>query len=760
MTRAAHENPHGGSDRKGAPCRARLRSGRLILAAGLVALLGLVATTAESGPKPADPKLAAIKKKLEAEITAALGEAENQRKELHQMLEDPHKVQTLLSDLSRWELMLTKAHASWKTANSFAAIAPDLIDKSLLAKVKALGEQLKKDRQDFELARKLDEIRLKAGTLMEGKLNPGAAAKEYPAVFQQAGLDVAKGEPAKVAKQLTEAPIRYALVAALDHWASVLPANSDLLPRLLEAARKADPDPWRDQVRDAKNWQDVKTLGQLAGKANVAQQSPHILLLVAERLHAAGGKGAPLLQKALLHYPADFWLHFTLGAMTQGPIERAGYFRAALAIRPGSVPALNNLGAALHGKGDVDGAIACYQKALSLDPKYAGAHTNLGNALFDKNDLDGAIACYKKALEIDADDAHVHYNLANALQAKGDLDGAIKEYHMAIKLDPKYAEAHNNLGSALAAKKDLEGAILEYHKAIALDPTDALAHWNLGNALYAKKDLDGAITWYKKAIKLDPKYAAAHMNLGTALAAMKDLAGAVACFQKAIALDPELAEAHAALGQALLGQGHFAEAAQATAQALKLLPPNSPLHASAQKQQVLCQQLLALDQKLAAVLQGQVQPKDAAEQLDLANLCQRFKHQYADAAKFYAAAFAAEPKLAEDLNKSNRYNAACAAVLAAAGQGKTADKLDAQAKAKLRQQALDWLRADLALWQKQAQGGTASSTLTKVLSHWQTDPDLTSVRDFKALGQLPEAELQDWLTLWADVAQLLQKTKK
>jgi hypothetical protein len=55
-------------------------------------------------------------------------------------------------------------------------------------------------------------------------------------------------------------------------------------------------------------------------------------------------------------------------------------------------------GNALKDKGDLDGAIACYQQALDVDPKFAKAHNNLGGTLQDKGDLDGAIACYKVAL--------------------------------------------------------------------------------------------------------------------------------------------------------------------------------------------------------------------------------------------------------------------------------------------------------------------------------------------------------------------------
>ena len=44
------------------------------------------------------------------------------------------------------------------------------------------------------------------------------------------------------------------------------------------------------------------------------------------------------------------------------------------------------------------------------------------------------------------------------------------------------------------------------------------------------------------------------------------------------------------------------------------------------------------------------------------------------AARFYEEAFAAQPKLADDLGAAHRYNAACAAALAGCGQSKDAGK--------------------------------------------------------------------------------------
>src|SRR5262249_47538772 len=129
-------------------------------------------------------------------------------------------------------------------------------------------------------------------------------------------------------------------------------------------------------------------------------------------------------------------------------------------------------------------------------------------------------------------------------------------------------------------------------------------------------------------------------------------------------------------------------------------------------------------------------------------------------ARFYAGAFAADPKLAEALRAGHRYDAACYAALAAAGQGADVPKPDGKERARLRGQALGWLRADLVVWQKQADSGLADSRAAaqRPLRHWQQDPDLAGVRGKEALAALPAEERAEWEKLWAEVADLLRRT--
>jgi tetratricopeptide (TPR) repeat protein len=294
-----------------------------------------------------------------------------------------------------------------------------------------------------------------------------------------------------------------------------------------------------------------------------------------------------------------------------------------------------------------------------------------------------------------------------------------------------------------------------YHEALRLDPKLALAHHNLGLALAAQGDLKGAVACYREALRLDPNYAPAHNNLGNALKAQGDLKGAVACYHEALRLDPKDAGAHVNLGLTWQQQGRFAEALAALRRGHDLLKPTDPYLPTLRQSIRQCQLLLEYDGLLPAVLRGEASPATAADGLWLAWLCrQSYRQRYAASAHLYREAFAAQPQLATDLQRQHRYDAACAAALAGCGKGNDAPK-DEAGRARLRQQALAWLRADLSAYDKLAAGNKAA--VRQRLRHWQQDADLAGVRDQDALAKLPAEERTAWAKLWADVDALLRR---
>src|SRR5262249_37408816 len=170
------------------------------------------------------------------------------------------------------------------------------------------------------------------------------------------------------------------------------------------------------------------------------------------------GQAETFLRKAQRRHPNDFWLNeglywfFAVIQRSQGE-EAVRFAEAAVAIRPQSPGAHNNLGYALEkGSGRLDEAIAEYREAIRLNPNFAEAHINLGRALRYKGLLDEAIAEYREAIQINPNSAGAHIGLGNALLGKGRLDEAMAEYRETIRLDKNSAEAHTNLGNALNDK--------------------------------------------------------------------------------------------------------------------------------------------------------------------------------------------------------------------------------------------------------------------------------------------------------------------
>jgi tetratricopeptide (TPR) repeat protein len=813
---------------------------------------------------------AARRQETASGVNRALGKVEQLREQVGRIRPgDPSRA---AEALGLWEQALAAVEQAQGVLR--AGLAEGELQRRVDDVYREVQAALKQQSKEVKLLAALDHAHGLATLIHEGQWAKRAAAEAYARAFvEYSGLDVRSASAPTLVDWLQRCPagLLGPLLEATEAWAVSAGQEGDRR-RLMEVLERVVSDPWRHRL-----WATVKEPGtvrlrQLAEEAQGKRLPVRALLHLGITLSGRGDKASALalLRYAQAMYPDDFWLNFALGSVlydlkTQHPelLEEAiGFYRAALALRPGSAsvhlnlgaalearkdltgaiaayekaltldskyarahvnlgaalrnkkdlagaiaaarkaleldpnyaPAHNGLGAALGDKQDLAGAIAAFRKALELDPKLVDAHYNLGNVLLKKKDLAGAIACYQKALALDPKFVPAHHNLGLALNARKDVPGAIAAFRKALELDPKCVQAYHNLGRVLADKKDLAGAIATYHKALDLDPKSAETWYNLGNALCAKKDVAGAIACYQKALQLDPNYAPvynnlgaalytkkdlagaiaafqkalqldpnnamAHHNLGLALGEKKDLAGAIAAYHKALALDPNYAQAHYNLGTALRDKGEFAEAL-AVFRAFQKLAAGQPAWKQRAAQQVrLAEQLLELDGKLPQLLQGEVQPTDVRQGLLLRQLCS-WKNLHAAAARFARDAFAAQPQLADDLQAGHRYNAATSAILAGCSQGKDAP-LDIKERARLRQQALQWLRADLSLWSKRLASGTAGDRLQaqQTLAHWSSDPDLTGVRDAETLAALPEGEQKAWRQLWADVAALRKQTQE
>jgi len=472
--------------------------------------------------------------------------------------------------------------------------------------------------------------------------------------------------------------------------------------------------------------------------------------------------------------------------------EAMSYLRKAIQLDPNNPMAHSNLGTILcNYQKDYDGAIASFRKALKLDPKFPKLHFNLGKALEGKGEEEEAIASFKKATEGNPKHAEAHGSLGLLLIKSGQLEEAIESLEKATELDPKYGGAFNDLGKALFEKGQLNKAIASFRKSVLLQPDYPPAHNNLGNALFAKRQLEESIACFRKAISLDPNYAPAHVNLGIAMEAKGQGDEAIACFRKAISIDPKTGSYHYHLGLALAGKGEGDEVINEYKTAIRLDPELAEAHCNLgsilrsrgdydaalqmyQKGHDLGSQRsgwpypsaqwvaqakreVAQAKRLPAVLKGEEKPASNGERLFFAQLAQNRRH-YSLATRLFDEAIASDPKIATDRRSSHRYNAACSACQAAAGQGKDEPIPDEKSRIKLRSLSLEWLKAELALWKTIKESGPpqARPFIVQTLTHWQQDADLATVREKASLEKLAAEEQKSWKQVWVDLGDLLK----
>jgi serine/threonine protein kinase/tetratricopeptide (TPR) repeat protein len=420
-------------------------------------------------------------------------------------------------------------------------------------------------------------------------------------------------------------------------------------------------------------------------------------------------------------------------------------------------------------------ALADIAKAVELHPDDLGNLTEIPledvASCPDEKFRTGMLALADKTIEIlesktDASNfakATAYMVLGIALGGQGKHAEAEAAFRKALALKPDDAEAYSNLGVIL---NDHQGKHAEaeaaFRKALALKPDLAEAYYNLGVALSGQRKYAEAEAAFCKAIALKPDDALAYDNLGIILCDHKrDYDGAVACFQKYIALKPDDARAYCNLGHALRSQGRFTESLAALQRGHELGSKQSGWRYPSLQWVRTVERLVELEKKLPAIVQGEASPSNASDAITLARMCQQNKKWYVAVARLYADALAAEPKLAADLGQQHRYNAACSAALAAAGQGEDARLLPDKVVTMFRHWALGWLRADLADYAKLAEQNNPAvkQDIQQRLAHWRQDSDLASVRDPQALERLSDNERAAWQVLWRDVDELAKKAE-
>jgi tetratricopeptide (TPR) repeat protein len=145
------------------------------------------------------------------------------------------------------------------------------------------------------------------------------------------------------------------------------------------------------------------------------------------------------------------------------------------------------LGTEFYRNNEYLSAADAFTEAIAINPNSPGGWNNRAAARVRLGDLNGAIADYNRALELAPKDPEIYYNRGNALVAAGLYQDAIADFTRALTLDANFSKAAFNRGTAYAMLGQREAAKQDWAQAISLEPDP----WTK-SAMRRSAGLDGA----------------------------------------------------------------------------------------------------------------------------------------------------------------------------------------------------------------------------------------------------------------------------
>ncbi|AMV31502.1 Serine/threonine-protein kinase PknB [Pirellula sp. SH-Sr6A] len=301
----------------------------------------------------------------------------------------------------------------------------------------ALRRRIHQAQSELDLAERLDEIRMSRGTFTQGGgIDYEESCRRYSDAFRRWSIGERDANVDEVAQRVRQSTVSFALIAALDDWA----ACSDATTRdwILQVSRRADPDPWRDEVRDQSKWADIEHLKSLAESAELSKQPIALLVAMGTRWRRLGGDPKEYLQRVHRSYPDDFWLNFELAHQhfSDDPVSAMGHNLAALAIRPNAALVHFNLGMSYERLQRLQEASFHFQRTIELEPTHSWAEYRLGIALANSGKLEESLEHLRKAIDLDLNYHDARNGLRITLIKLGRLEEAAIVWESTL-MDPE-----------------------------------------------------------------------------------------------------------------------------------------------------------------------------------------------------------------------------------------------------------------------------------------------------------------------------------
>lgn len=152
-----------------------------------------------------------------------------------------------------------------------------------------------------------------------------------------------------------------------------------------------------------------------------------------------------------------------------------------LALAPGELAVVQQLGIAAHGCGDFTRAVECFRQIVAARPDDADAAVWLGISLAQSGDEAAATAELRRACALAPTSAAAWYNLGEMLRSHAYSAEAIDALERTLELDPDHAAARLALARTQASVGRVDAAVAGLREIVRRSPRNAEAWFELAN---------------------------------------------------------------------------------------------------------------------------------------------------------------------------------------------------------------------------------------------------------------------------------------